>query len=69
MNDILLRTFKTFIQSFFGVAIPEFGIILTGNLPEDINGWILVIAPVLISSLSAGICAAWNFIEQHYFTK
>lgn len=64
MNDILLRAFKTFVQAFFGVLIPELCVILSGSLPEDIQAFWIYLSPVLCAALAAGISAAWNYIES-----
>lgn len=64
LPDWLVRTIKTFIQSFFGVLIPEVGIILNGGFPADVASAWKVLAPVVAAALSAGICAAWNIISE-----
>ena len=64
MPDWLKRTIKTFIQSFFGVLIPELCIILNGGFPSSVNDAWKVFAPVVAAALSAAICAAWNIINE-----
>lgn len=64
MPDWLIRTIKTFIQSFFGVLIPEICIVLNGGFPADVNEAWKVLAPVVAAALSAAICAAWNIINE-----
>ena len=64
MPDWLIRTVKTFVQSFFGVLIPEICIILNGGFPASIDELWLAIAPVVSAALSAAICAAWNIINE-----
>ena len=64
MPDWLERTIKTFVQSFFGVLIPELCVILSGGFPESISALWLVLSPVVASALSAAICAAWNIINE-----
>ena len=53
-NDIVVRTTKTFIQAFLGV-------ILAVNV-ANIDG-IDSIKTILISALSAGVCAIWNYLK------
>lgn len=62
--DWLIRTIKTFIQSFFGVVIPEVCIILNGGFPASVDEAWKVLAPVVAAALSAAICAAWNIISE-----
>lgn len=62
--DWLVRTFKTFIQSFCGVLIPELCIILNGGFPPDISEAWKALAPVVAAALSAAICAAWNILNE-----
>lgn len=62
--DWLIRTIKTFIQSFLGVLIPEVCIILNGGFPASVGEAWKILAPVIAAALSAGICAAWNIINE-----
>jgi hypothetical protein len=64
MPDWLIRTIKTFVQSFFGVLIPELAIILNGGFPASVADFWKVLAPVVAAALSAAICAAWNIIAE-----
>jgi len=64
MPDWLIRTIKTFVQSFFGVLIPEICIILNGGFPASVDEAWKVLAPVVAAALSAAICAAWNIISE-----
>ena len=64
MPDWLIRTVKTFIQSFFGVLIPEVCIILNGGFPATVDEVWKILAPVVAAALSAAICAAWNIISE-----
>ena len=64
MPDWLIRTIKTFVQSFFGVLIPEVCIVLNGGFPASVGEAWKVLAPVVAASLSAAICAAWNIIQE-----
>lgn len=64
MPDWLIRTIKTFIQSFLGVLIPEVCIILNGGFPESVSEMWMVLSPVVAAALSAAICAAWNIINE-----
>lgn len=64
MSDWLIRAIKTFVQSFFGVLIPEVCIILNGGFPESIDAAWLVLSPFVASALAAGISATWNIINE-----
>ena len=64
MADWMVRAIKTFVQSFFGVLIPEVCVILNGGFPEDFStAWILL-SPFVASSLAAAISATWNIISE-----
>ena len=64
LPDWLIRTIKTFIQSFCGVLVPELCIILSGGFPESISALWKVLSPVVAAAVSAAICAAWNIINE-----
>ena len=64
MPDWLIRTIKTFVQSFFGVLVPEVCIMLNNGFPADLLKLWKILAPVVAASLSAAICAAWNIISE-----
>ena len=64
MADWLIRAIKTFVQSFFGVLIPEVCIILNGGFPESIDAAWLLLSPFVASALAAGISATWNIINE-----
>ena len=64
MPDWLIRTIKTFVQSFFGVLIPEVCIMLNNGSPADISAAWKILAPIVAAALSAAICAAWNIINE-----
>lgn len=64
MADWMVRTIKTFVQSFFGVLIPEVCILLNGGFPESIDVAWVALSPVVAAALSAAICAAWNILSE-----
>ena len=64
MADWLVRTIKTFVQSFFGVLIPEVCVLLNVGFPESFNAVWIALAPAIAAALSAAICAAWNIINE-----
>ena len=64
MPDWLIRTIKTFIQSFFGVLIPEICIILNGGFPASVDEAWKILAPVVAAALSAAISAVWNILLE-----
>lgn len=57
--DWLIRAVKTFVQSFFGVLVPELCVLLNGGFVDWSTAW-TILAPVVAAALSAGIAAAWN---------
>lgn len=63
-RDWMVRAWKTFVQAFLGVAVPEFVVILNGGLPQDVTALKAVAIPLICSSLAAGISAAWNIINE-----
>lgn len=66
-KDVWNRTWKTFLQGFFGS-----GVVLTPAMimnAKNINDlWISVVYPVLIGGCAGGICAVWNMAKD-YFSK
>lgn len=68
MKDWMVRAIKTFVQTFFGVLIPEVGILLSGGFPESIEAAWLVLSPVVSAALSAAICAVWNIVSEQLKT-
>ena len=62
--DWLIRTIKTFVQSFFGVLVPEVCIMLNNGFPSDITAAWKILAPVVAAALSAAICAVWNILSE-----
>jgi len=64
MKDWMLRAIKTFVQSFFGVLIPEIVVMLNSGFPESWSkAWVLL-APVVAAALAAAISAVWNIINE-----
>ena len=64
MPDWLIRTIKTFVQSFFGVLVPEICVILNNGFPENWEKLWAYLAPVVAAALSAAICAVWNILSE-----
>ena len=61
LPDWLVRTIKTFVQAFGGVAIPEICALLQNpDIYKNLGTLKAVLIPILCSALAAGICAAWN---------
>ena len=60
MKDWMVRTIKTFIESFLGVVIPEIAVIFSTGFPESISAAWAVLAPFVAAGISAGITAVWN---------
>lgn len=64
MPDWLIRSLKTFAQTFGGVLIPELCAILSNGFPANWSVLWACLAPVIASALSAAICAVWNIILE-----
>ena len=64
MADWLVRSIKTFVQSFLGVLIPEICVLLNAGFPEDIGIAWAALAPAVAAALSAAICAVWNILSE-----
>ena len=66
MKDWQIRALKTFVQAFFGVAIPEtVAVIQQGAILDGWSRTWRLLAPVLCAALAAGISAAWNIIQEY----
>lgn len=63
MKDWVIRAAKTFVQTFLGVLLPEFCVVLKSGVPEGSSMWAML-APVLTAALSAAISAVWNWSLQ-----
>lgn len=61
IKDVGMRAFKTFVQAFFGVLIPQIVMMLNNYLDFDWTQWTTYL-PILTGALAAGISAAWNGI-------
>ena len=68
MKDWMVRALKTFVQTFFGVVIPEACAILQHGFPEDWPTVWAYMAPIVASALAAAICAVWNIILERLKT-
>lgn len=65
MSDWLIRSLKTFAQTFGGIVLTEFCAILANKgFPESWSALWAALAPVVASALSAAICAVWNIILE-----
>lgn len=63
MKDWVIRAAKTFVQTFLGVLLPEFCVVLKSGVPEG-SSMRAMLAPVLTAALSAAISAVWNWSLQ-----
>ena len=64
MKDWLIRAIKTFVQTFFGVLIPELIAILQHGWPESWSSLWAYLAPVVAAALAGAISAVWNIILE-----
>lgn len=62
-KNIFERAIKTFVESFFGMLVPELSFVLSQGFPESWSAFWAIIAPVLAGAIGAGISATWNYIE------
>ena len=60
MKDWIIRSLKTFVQSFLGVLIPAVCTMLSGGFPESVHAAWVILAPTVAAALSTAICAVWN---------
>lgn len=63
-KDWVVRAAKTFVQSFFGILVPEFCVIISGGFPENWSVLWVALLPSVPSALSAAICAVWNYLLE-----
>ena len=63
MKDWMVRALKTFVQSFFGVLVPEVVLILSGGLPESVSAAWSILSPIVAAALAAAISAVWNIAK------
>lgn len=64
MPDWMTRALKTFVQTFFGVVIPELCVLLNGGFPANWPALWTYLSPVIAAALAAAISAAWNIIIE-----
>ena len=64
-KDWMIRSCKTFIQTFFGVLIPAVVSLLGGGWPESWGAVWIFLSPTVAAALSASIAAVWNIILEH----
>ena len=62
--DWLVRAAKTFVQSFFGVLVPEVCVMLNNGFPESFGTLWAIMAPTVSAALAAAIAAVWNIIAE-----
>ncbi len=67
IDDIGRRAFKTFVQAFLGILIPELCLLLDSGIEMEFPA--LIFAPMFCAALSAGISALWNFLLNNYFNS
>lgn len=63
-KDWVVRAAKTFVQSFLGVLIPEFCIILNNGFPENLSVVWAALLPSVPAALAAAISALWNYLLE-----
>lgn len=62
LPDWASRALKTFIETFFGVLIPEAVAILNDVLSYDWTSWKTWVLPIVAGAIASAISAAWNAI-------
>lgn len=63
-QDWLIRTLKTFVETFFSVLIPAVALLIANGFPENWSAWWVALAPTICAGLSAAITAAWNIVLE-----
>lgn len=66
MKDWMIRAIKTFIQAAGSFLIADIAVI--NNALLDWNTGKHALVTLLVGALAAGICAAWNIINEHLIT-
>ena len=69
IEDIKSRVFRTFLQAFCGVLIPELVAILNGTITLEGNWLMAVVVPIFCASLAAGISAVWGVVQNYLAGK
>lgn len=69
MRDILSRAFKTFIEAFFAVLIPEIAVILQNVNNYDWTKWYVWLAPIIAGCIGTAISITWNSLENYFKGK
>lgn len=60
ITDVGKRAWKTAVQAFFGVLIPQVVLLLTNIWDYDWHKWYIWALPIVTGALAAGISAGWN---------
>lgn len=63
-KDVLERVIKTFVEGFFGVAIPQAIIILSNVTDYDFSNFKAWGIPLVCGAVAAGISAVWNGLQK-----
>lgn len=67
MKDWMVRAIKTFVQAAGSFLIADIAVI--NNALLDWNTGKHALATLLVGALAAGICAAWNIINEYLTDK
>lgn len=69
MKDWIIRSLKTFVQTFLGVVVPEVCVLLNGGFPDSWATVWVALAPVVAAALSASFAAVWNIALEKSKTE
>lgn len=64
INDVGMRAFKTFVEAFLGVLIPQICLVLANVFEYDWSNFWSWGLPIITGALSAGFSAAWNGFQN-----
>ena len=61
-SELRDRVFKTFIEVFLGVLVPDIGVIVN-QIVTGREVWWAVLLPIVATALATAISAAWNVLR------
>jgi len=64
MKDWMIRAYKTFVQAFLGVLVPELILLFQSGWPASWDTAWAYLSPVVAAGLAAAISAVWNIILE-----
>ena len=69
LPDWLIRSLKTFIQSFLAYILTNWGIVHNRLVSWDFSDWQSWVLPLFGAAISFAVCAVWNGVKEVYDVK